>query len=275
MPVPARGTKTTHMNYLETNRHSWNQRTEAHLQSAFYDLPGWLAGKSSLRDIERELLPDDLQGQSLLHLQCHFGQDTLSLARLGAQVTGVDLSNKAISAARDLAEKAGLPARFIESDVYALPEKLDETFDIVFTSYGVIGWLPDMDRWAAVVARHLRPGGLFVMAEFHPVVWMLSDDRSRLQYSYFNREAIEETQESSYTDGSAGMALHEITWNHGLAEVIGALLRQGLQLEVFEEYDYSPWNCFSDGVEVAPGQFQLRSLQGIIPVVYGLRAKKV
>jgi len=179
--------------YLKLNKASWNTRTEVHFDSEFYDNESFLKGKSSLNDIELDLL-GDVAGKSVLHLQCHFGQDTISLARMGAKATGVDLSDLSIKRANELNEKAGTDARFICTDLYSLPIHLDETFDIVFTSYGTIGWLPDMDKWAAIVSKYLKPGGLFVIAEFHPVVWMFDDDFKFIKYNYFNDGVIEETE---------------------------------------------------------------------------------
>ena len=145
-------------NYLEINRQSWNSRTDTHLKSDFYDLSGFMEGKSSLNAIELDLL-GDVKGKSILHLQCHFGQDTISLARMGAHAVGMDLSDRAIGHAKRLAGETAAGATFICCDVYDLPNHLDRPFDIVFSSYGTIGWLPDLDRWANVVSRFLKPGG--------------------------------------------------------------------------------------------------------------------
>jgi len=264
------------MDYLSTNKDHWNKSTETHWTSEMYNVKDWLAGdNSNLRDIERNLLPDDLRDKKLLHLQCHFGQDTLSLARMGAEVTGVDLSDKAIAKANELARLANLKGRFINCDLYSLPNHLaeDGSFDIVFTTYGTIGWLPDMDKWAAVVARYLKPGGHFVFAEFHPFVWTLNHERNGFDYSYFNRETIVEESHSSYTDGEKESST-EIGWNHDLGEVLSALLNQGLVLEQFREYDYSPWACFHDLIEVGPNRYQFQGLEGMVPISYGLRMTK-
>ena len=158
--------------FFESNRESWNKRTAVHKDSAFYDLDAFKKGRSSLNAIELEGL-GDVSGRSLLHLQCHFGMDTLSWQRLGAQCVGVDLSDEAIKLAREINTELGLDARFVCCNVYDLPEHLDGSFDIVFTSYGTIGWLPDLDKWAAVVARYLTPGGVFYIADFHPVLWKM------------------------------------------------------------------------------------------------------
>lgn len=260
--------------YLEINRDSWNKRTDFHLKSDFYDLPGFLAGQTSLQEIELGLL-GDVQGKKILHLQCHFGQDTLSLARLGATVTGIDLSDRAIAAARQLAQQTGIPeARFVCGDVYDTPHLIPEQFDIVFTSYGVIGWLPDMDRWAKVINQMLKPGGRLVFVEFHPVVWMFDNNLEQVAYAYFKRDPIVETLEGTYADREAPLVTHDVSWNHSLHEVIGNLLRQGLVLESFDEYDYSPYNCLHNMVEVEKGRFRVQHQQDFLPLVYSLTARK-
>ncbi len=261
------------MDYIAINRQLWNDRTAVHLTSEFYDMAGFMQGRSSLNDIELALL-GDVQGKSLLHLQCHFGMDTLSLARLGAQVTGVDLSDTAIEEARKLAAHLGIPADFVCCNIYDLPQHLDTQFDIVFTSYGVIGWLPDLDAWGRLIARYLKPGGLFVMAEFHPVVWMFDNDFNRIEYSYFQQDAIVETEEGSYADRYADIKNLAVSWNHSLDQVFRALLAQGLHIAAFREYDYSPYNCFANTVELEPGQFHIRGMERKLPMVYAVSAAK-
>ena len=255
--------------YRAINRAAWNSRTPIHMASAFYDLPGFLAGQSSLREIELALL-GDLQGLEVLHLQCHFGQDTLSLARLGAKVTGVDLSDVAIAAAEGLAAQLSLPARFICSDLYALPAQLDATFDLVFSSYGTIGWLPDLDRWAAVVARYLRPGGRFVFVEFHPVLWMYDDACTEVTHRYFRSAPIVETTPGTYAEPGHEASFASVTWNHGLAEVISSLLGQGLRLDHFSEYDYSPYDIFAQSEAAGPGRYRVAAWGDKVPLVYAL-----
>ena len=185
--------------YIAINKESWNNRTDSHLSSEFYDVDEFLKGNNSLKSIELDLL-GDVSEKKILHLQCHFGQDSLSLARMGAQVTAVDLSDKAISAGKELAKKMNLDVNFICCDFYDLPNHLAEEFDIVFTSYGTIGWLPDIDKWAHLIAGYLKPGGHFVFAEFHPVVWMFDDDFKCIKYGYSQVEPILETEEGSYAD---------------------------------------------------------------------------
>lgn len=260
-------------NYLETNRELWNERTRHHITSDFYDISGFMEGKEVLNSIELDLL-GDIRGKSILHLQCHFGMDSIALSRRGAKVTGVDFSDEAITKAQQLAKDCGTDTRFILSDVIALGEVLDEQFDIVFTSYGTIGWLPDMDQWAAIVNRFMKPDGHFVFAEFHPVVWMMDYDFKGVAYSYFNLEAIVEASEGTYTDRNAAIKATEVSWNHDLSEVVTALLNQGLQLKAFREFDYTPYDCFKHTVKIAEGKFRIKGLEGKLPMVYALRCSK-
>jgi len=259
--------------YLDLNKRSWNQRVEAHLRSDFYDLDGFLKGKSSLNEIELGLL-GDVRDKTILHLQCHFGQDTLSLGRLGARATGVDLSDVAIERAQALAEQTGVEATFLCCDLYDLPNHLEDRFDIVFTSYGTIGWLPDLDRWAAVVARYLKPGGRFVFVEFHPVLWMFDDDFERIAYRYFKSDPIVETVTGTYADREADIEGTCVSWNHGMGEVVSSLLSQGLILTSLEEYDYSPYDCFRHTAAIAPGKYVIEHLGNKLPMVYSLEAVK-
>lgn len=260
--------------FFEANREGWNLRTEVHKTSEFYDVESWKKNGNSLTPIElREV--GDVAGKSLLHLQCHFGQDTLSWARLGAQVTGCDLSDKAIEYARQLSDELGIPAKFVCCNVYDLPEHLEGTFDIVFTSYGTIGWLPDLNRWAQVVAHFLKPGGFFYIADFHPVVWMFDDKMERFQYPYHNSGVIETEQSGTYADRYAGIEYKEFGWNHSLSEVINSLAGQGLRIEFLNEYPYSPYDCFDKTVKGDDGNYRIQGLEGIIPMVYSIGARKL
>lgn len=260
-------------NYIPINRQSWNNRTDAHIKSEFYDVAGFLKGKSSLQSIEMSLL-GDLKGKKILHLQCHFGQDTLSLARLGATVTGVDLSDKAIDEARKLSQKMGVHADFICCDLYDLPDHLSGQFDIVFTSYGVIGWLPDLDRWAKIIAHFLKPQGQFVFVEFHPVVWMFDEKFDKIGYRYFNSGAIIETENGTYADRDAAIHQQYVMWNHSMSEVVNSLLKNQLEIKALDEYDYSPYNCFEHTVEFSPGKYRISHLDNKIPMVYSIVAHK-
>lgn len=260
-------------NYLAINRNSWNNRTETHLTSAFYDLDGFMKGKSSLNEIELQLL-GDIKGKSILHLQCHFGQDTISLNRMGAKVMGIDLSDKAIGYAKQIAKDLNANATFICCDVYDLPNHVDEDFDIIFTSYGVIGWLPDLDQWAKIIAQYLKPNGQLVMVEFHPVVWMFDDNFEKISYRYFNSGAIIETEHGTYADKTADITQECVTWNHGLGEVVNSLINNGLAITSLNEFDYSPYNCFNRTVAIEPGKYRIKHLASNIPMVYSIEAKK-
>lgn len=259
--------------YLEINKKLWNEKTSVHYDSDFYNNKAFIEGETSLRSIELNLL-NDIHGKKILHLQCHFGQDTISMSRMGAITTGVDLSNEAISKAKALAEITEQESSFICCDIYDLPNHLNEQFDIVFTSYGTIAWLPDLDKWAQIISSFLKPGGQFVFVEFHPVVWMFSDDFDSVAYSYFNTGAIIESETGTYADNEAPIENEFVVWNHGLGEVLNALLSNGLKLSHFEEFDYSPYDCFQKTVEIAPKQFRIKHLDDKIPMVYALTAKK-
>lgn len=260
-------------NYLEINKNSWNKRTAHHLKSDFYDVKGFLNGNTSLNEIELMLL-GNIKGKKILHLQCHFGEDTISLGRLGANVTGIDLSNKAIESAIELSKKTEIETSFICCDIYDLPNHLNEQFDIVFTSYGTIGWLPDMDKWAKIVSRYLKPKGKFILVEFHPVVWMFDDDFQEIKYSYFNSGAIIETESGTYADKNAKINQEYITWNHSMSEVINSLLKNKLKINSLNEYDYSPYNCFNKTIKVGQKKYRIKHLANKIPMVYSIVAEK-
>ncbi|WP_220718665.1 class I SAM-dependent methyltransferase [Agarivorans litoreus] len=255
------------MDYLALNKAAWDKRTELHVDSDFYDVNGFLAGNSSLKSIERELM-GDVNGKKLLHLQCHFGLDSLSWARLGAEVTAVDLSSEAIKRAEELAEKTGLKAEFICSDVYAFGDTNQTTYDWVFVSYGALCWLPDITRWAQVVATSLKPGGRLCLAEFHPVHDLVSG------YGYFHRDEADLDEEGTYTENDNGEASPMLTWGHPLSDVVNALIQAGLNIELLNEYDYSPYNCFEDLTERAADEFVYEHEHYNSPLVYAIVASK-
>ncbi len=270
--------------WYEANKENWNQRTRVHKDSDFYDRKGFINGKDVLTPIELNEL-GNVRNKSMLHLQCHFGMDSLNWARLGAHVTGVDLSDEAIKEARNLNEEMGMDAKFICCNVYDLHPKsissssispgLDAgSFDIVFTSYGTIGWLPDLEKWAEIIAFYLKPGGLFYIADFHPVVWMFDDEFTAIKYYYSNIEVIVTENDGTYTDRSANIKGKEYGWNHSISEILNALLKQGLQLRQFNEYMYSPYPCFRNMAESEKGKWHIKGMEGKIPMVYSLKAIK-
>ncbi len=259
--------------YFNSNRDNWNKRVSIHTNSGFYNIEGFKKGQNMLNDIELSEL-GDISGRSMLHLQCHFGLDSMSWSRLGAKVTGIDFSDEAIQVARDLNAELGLDTEFVCSGVYDLKEHLHRSFDIVFTSYGVIGWLPDLNRWADVISHFLKPGGIFYMAEFHPVIWMFDDDFTKFSYSYFNEGVIEIDQETTYADDKVKLNMKEYSWNHSISEVINALVSHGLSLRHFNEHNYSPYDCFSNTVKNKKGNYFIKGYEKILPMVYSLKAIK-
>jgi len=260
-------------NYLEINRKAWNSKVDVHLNSDFYNQTAFLNGANTLNSIELNLI-GNVEGKSILHLQCHFGQDSISLSRMGANVVGVDFSDKAIETASDLAAQLNSAARFVCCDIYELPKHLDETFDIVYTTYGTIGWLPDLTKWAGVVSRFLKPGGQFLLVDFHPVVWMFDDDFQKVAYNYFNSAPVVETSSGTYADRNAELQNELVMWNHDLAEILSSLLNENLQITHFGEYDYSPYACFSHTEESEPGKHRIKHLANRIPMVFSLIATK-
>ncbi len=261
------------MDYKKINKESWDNRVPIHVESDFYDIPAFIDGKNSLKKPELSIL-EDVKGKSILHLQCHFGQDSISLSRMGANVTGIDISDAAIDQARKLNEQCGTNAEFVVSDVYDLPEVLEGKFDIVFTSYGTIGWLPDMNLWAQVINHFLKDGGKFVFAEFHPALWMFDDDHEKVYYRYFTSDPIIETFSGTYAQKDSDVELQDVSWNHGLAEVMTSLMDEGLTIRHFKEYDYSPWNCFDGMQEDGPDEFRITKFGNKMPLIYTLVAEK-
>jgi SAM-dependent methyltransferase len=258
--------------FVRKNRELWDEWADINYASRFYDVEGFKRDPGSLdRLVVNALGP--LAGKSVLHLQCHFGMDTLRLARLGATVTGVDFSPKAIAYARRLADETGIAATFVESDVYALA--LDRRFDVVFTSEGVLSWLPDLGEWADVIARHLAPGGTFFLHEAHPTTQMFEMEAGALaiRYSYF---ALSEPIAfppvgGNYADPSATRTKTEYAWPHSLAEIFDALHGAGLAIARFDEYPHCFYKMFSILVE-RDGRWHLPPAHPPIPLSFALTA---
>lgn len=265
--------KTPAENYLDMNKVSWNKRTDVHVDSEFYGNKSFINGRSSLNDIELPLL-GDLKGKRVLHLQCHFGQDTISMARMGAKATGVDLSDKSVVKAKELTQLTDTDCEFVCCNVYDLPEHLDGQFDIVFTSYGTITWLPDLNQWAGVISHFLKPGGQFIFVEFHPYMWMYDDDMTELKYRYFNSGRIVEDEVGTYADKGSSITQDYVTWNHSMGEVVNSLLGKNIAIDSLNEYDYSPYDIFGGGVEFEPGKFRVAAFDDKLPMVYSIVATK-
>jgi SAM-dependent methyltransferase len=259
--------------YLAVNRALWDGWTKIHAGSAFYDVEGFRAGALTLKPLELERV-GSVAGKNLLHLQCHFGLDTLSWARLGARVTGVDFSHAAIRLAQSLAAEQKLDAQFVCADASEVPLRSGQ-FDIVYTSYGVLPWLADLGRWAANAARCLRSGGVLHLIEFHPLAAMLGEDGRSIVLPYFEAdEPARYRVRGSYADPAAPFEHDSYEWAHSLSETLGALSEAGLRLTSFTEYAYSPYNCFPFLEEVGPDRWAVRDRQVEIPLTFAVTAVK-
>ena len=265
--------------YFEANRRHWDELVGIHSQSPYYDVASFKAGKSKLKPVEREELRD-VRGKTFLHLQCHFGLDTLSWAREGAIVTGIDFSEQAIEAARALAGECGIEARFLVSDLYSLPERLSGQFDIVFTSYGALCWLPDLAPWARVVSHFLKPGGTFYAVEFHPALgifeWGDDLDELDVRYPYFTvAEPLKFEEDGSYADRQAPVENRlTYSWPHPLSEVISCLVAAGLRIEFLHEFPFSTERHFAFMEQGADGMYRLTKYDGSLPLMYSVKATK-
>ncbi|WP_163836035.1 class I SAM-dependent methyltransferase [Spartinivicinus ruber] len=257
------------MDYLNINRDAWDKRAKVHIDSEFYDVKNFLEGTTSLREIEIAELTD-VKGKKLLHLQCHFGLDSLSWARKGAIVTGIDLSPVAIEAANKIKKQVNIDAEFICSDIYEIDNNIPEknSFDIVFTSYGAICWLPDLNKWAETIASNLKPGGIFYMVEFHPVYDLIAD------YSYFYLPDPDIDESGTYTENCNGEKSKLVTWSHPLSNVINSLINSGIKIDQLNEFPFSPYNCFEGMLEKEPGRFFLDKFKYDMPLVYSILGKK-
>lgn len=262
---------------IEANRRRWDERVPLHVASDFYDVAGFRddSDRLSLRDFEIEEM-GSVAGRDLAHLQCHFGQDTLSWARLGARVMGLDFSQPAVDAANALAAELGLDARFVQADVYDSVAALGQTFDIVYTGFGAINWLPDLARWAEVVDRLLRPGGTFYLAEFHPITDTLGDDSLEIEHPYFvGPEGINWNDAGTYTDRDAATEHNEgWEWIHPISEVVTVLLARGLRLELFHEWPYTLFERWTFLEEREPRRYHVPEGMPALPLMYSMRWSK-
>lgn len=267
--------------HREANRANWSDRVAIHWDSDEYDAAGFIADPAALSDVvsyDREHL-GEVSGKRLVHLQCHIGKDTLSWARLGAEVTGVDFSEEAIAAARRLSAESGTPGRFVLCEVYDAPEALGERFDVVYTGVGAVNWLPDITGWARVVAALLAPGGTFYIREGHPVLWSLDwkedgGEALEIRFPYF-----EVPEPVPWDDGSTyagdGVVDHTRTyeWNHGIAEMVTALLDAGLTLVSLREHRSLEWQGLPHMERGSDGLWRLPVHQrDLVPLMFSLKA---
>jgi SAM-dependent methyltransferase len=258
------------------NRANWDDRVPVHLASSFYDLAGFRAGASSLRPFEvSEVGP--VAGRRLVHLQCHIGLDTLSWARRGALVSGLDFSAPAISAASSLAASLGLEATFVVSDVYdAVAAFGGQRFDIVYTGIGALVWLPDIPRWARVVANLLAPGGFLYLVEGHPFVQILDESSGSaglvVARDYFDAAPQVEDYPYTYTDGPALSHSRQVEFQHGLGEIVTSLVEAGLRIEFLHEDDFEAFGRFGSLQRQDDGTYRFPPGQPRVPMMFSLRA---
>ena len=270
--------------HLRANLANWESRVPRHAASDEYGLSRYLDDPSFLSPVVRydAARLGEMRGLEVVHLQCHLGTDTLSLARLGARVTGVDFSPSALQIARDLADRAGPPVRYVETSVEDAPEALGTRFDLVYTGVGALCWLPSVRRWAEVVAELLRPGGRLYLREGHPVLWSLQADRSDgllvIDWPYFEAAGAQrESDEQTYA--GQGTLEHPVTyeWNHGLGELVQAVLDAGLVLTRLEEHDFVEWPAIAGMVPDAEveGRYRLPDAQAhLVPLMVTLEARR-
>ncbi|MCB5173758.1 class I SAM-dependent methyltransferase [Microvirga lenta] len=265
--------------WQQANLSSWNARAALHMRDAtgFYDVDAFLAGKDTLFPIDAAEI-GDVRGKRLLHLQCHFGMDTLSLARRGAIVTGLDFSPVAIEGARDLAAKANLPATFVQADVYDARRAVEGSFDIVYTSWGTICWLPDIRAWAQVVADMLAPGGTFYFADSHPSALVLEERDGVIRPTYGWRTPKDRpdafTDATSYTGDAFEKPVTDYNWIHPLSDILTGLMEAGLTLEYLREHETLPSKLFPSMVPTGDRMYRLPDGAVPIPLAVSLRAVK-
>lgn len=265
--------------HTQINRATWDRWADLNYSSEFYGVDAFKAGRSSLDEIELAGV-GDVDGKRLLHLQCHFGMDTLSWARLGASVTGVDFSERAIERARELATETGLDAQFVCCPVEQAPECLggEGEFDVVYSSYGAISWLPDLAPWARTIAHFLKPGGMFFIADHHPTVWIFDDvDTSpglRYLYPYFGTEPIRDESQGNYAQPDAPGVSVSYSWQHTFEDIVGALLAAGLRITDLKEYDRIAWAWFEWMQRGEDGLWRMPPEMGDIPLMFSVTARK-
>jgi len=270
------------MDSFEVNRRNWDERAALHAASEEYALQRFRDDPAHISDVVRFDLPrlGDITGLRTVHLQCHIGTDTLSLARLGARVTGLDFSGPALEVARSLARDCGHDVTFVQSDLYSAPDVLDAgDFDLVFTGIGALCWLPDIDRWAQVVVDLLAPGGRLFLREGHPVLWALDYENPEqlvLEFPYFQTLAplVEEEEQTYVVTQETLQNRTTHTWNHGLGEVVTALLERGMRLTALVEHDSVPWNPLAAQMQQRGAEWVLADRPERLPLTYTLQAVK-
>ena len=261
--------------YFEANRAMWDERVAIHVGSRFYDVAGFMAGRDTLRPFELAEV-GDVAGKTLVHLQCHFGQDTLSWARHGARVSGLDFSEPAVETARRLAAELGIEADFVAANVYdAASAFAGRQFDIVYTGLGALIWLPDITPWAETVAALVKAGGHFYLSEFHPFADVMAEEKLEVAYPYFSAQPQVWDEPGSYTDSDVVTTSNlNYEWVHPISEVVTALITAGLQLEFLHEHDYTLFQRWPFLEKLSIDEYRLPKEMPSFPLMYSLRARK-
>lgn len=262
---------------LIENQKLWDEWTDINSRSKLYKLDAFKKGENKIDPVIRAEV-GEVTGKKLLHMQCHFGMDTLSWARLGADVTGVDFSPKAIALAQSLGEELSIPGRFICCNIYDLPSNLNEQFDIVFASIGVLTWLPDFTRWMQIAEQYVKPGGFFYLLDGHPFTWIFDDESEKmtLRYPYFQSGATAWNEQGSYADRTAPLETTTCyQWQHTMGEIVTEVCRTGLRLEFLHEYGHSYFQAYPPMAEGEDGFWHHPEGDARLPMVFSLKAWKV
>ncbi len=268
--------------YRNVNREQWDERVDIHYDSTEYNVSRFIGDRNNISEVVQfdSKVLGDVTGKTLLHLQCHFGRDTLSWARLGAVVTGVDFSGQAIDRARKLSKDSSTPGKFVKSELYDTPSVLGETFDIVYTGIGALCWLPNIRDWAKVVSVFLKPGGKFYIREGHPMLSSLDDERQdnllSVRYPYFeSKEPQRFDDEYSYAGEEKLRKTVNYEWSHGIGETTTALIESGLRIDYIREYKFLDWQALPCMVKGSDGFYRLPpDQQELVPLLFSIGATK-
>jgi 2-polyprenyl-3-methyl-5-hydroxy-6-metoxy-1,4-benzoquinol methylase len=268
--------------YFDANKELWDEFAKLHYgtETDGYSVESFLKGKTTLKPYELKEM-SNVKGKTLLHLQCHFGLDTLSWEREGAIVTGIDLSSEGIRIAKLLAKRANLKGNFIETNLYDLPKVLSEKFDIIYTSIGVLCWLNDLKEWGRIIASFLKPGGFFYIAESHPFSTVFDNETKGIKdlqvfYNYFHDPVpLEFIADGSYASDTEKIEpKKEYEWTHSMSDIINALIEAGLKIEFLNEYPFAVWKQFPFMERSVDGYYRLKDQKVEIPLMFTLKATK-
>ena len=264
-----------YQDFFRANKEAWDMKTPVHFKSDFYNVDGFKKGDLSLYHVELNELTD-VNNRTILHLQCHFGLDSISWERLGANVTGVDFSKKSIDIANSLKDELNSKVNFICANIYDLNKNLiNKEFDIIYCSYGALTWLPDLYEWGRIIANFLKPGGIIYIVDFHPLLICYNHLESQtISNSYFNNKAIVKIFKGTYTNFDADIESKEYTWNHSISEILSTFIKFGFNIEFFREYPFVPFNCFPNLVQCKLDCNWEMKGQPDIPLLFSVKAVK-